>query len=43
MGKVLLAGTFWGEDMVLQSDMLKDHVPAVTLTYTEVSSFVCLL
>merc|ERR1711924_275994 len=38
MGVILVAGKFWGDDIILNSELLRDRVPAVTLTYTEVLS-----
>ena len=35
-GKVLRSGMMWGEDMILESDKLRRHVPACSMTYLEV-------
>eukprot|EP00746_Dinoflagellata_sp_MGD_P079642 gnl/MRDRNA2_/MRDRNA2_31871_c0_seq1.p1 gnl/MRDRNA2_/MRDRNA2_31871_c0~~gnl/MRDRNA2_/MRDRNA2_31871_c0_seq1.p1 ORF type:complete len:844 (+),score=121.51 gnl/MRDRNA2_/MRDRNA2_31871_c0_seq1:124-2655(+) len=37
-GNVLCVGHCWGEDMILESDTLRDRTPCVALTYCEVWS-----
>ena len=35
---MLLAGTFWGEDMIVSSAALRDKRPASCLTYLEIAT-----
>jgi hypothetical protein len=37
-GNVLCVGHYWGEDMILESDTLRDRTPCVALTYVQVWS-----
>ena len=32
MGIILVAGKFWGDDVVLHSELLRDRIPAVTVS-----------
>merc|ERR1719456_1040627 len=35
-GHIFLTGRFWGEDMILNCDDLRDQFPVISLTYSEV-------
>lgn len=35
-GRIFLTGRFWGEDMILNSDDLREMYPVISLTYSEV-------
>ena len=36
-GKIMLLGNYWGEDMIITSQPLRDTRPATALTYMEIS------